>query len=165
MPNMTRLDHVAIYVRDPVHLAGFYRDFFGMREVGRLPDQSIVFLTGPTRPDGVDLELIRRPAGAGEQDETGRSGDHTISTPHVAFTVGTLADLLECHRDVASHGGSSFAGMNHGVALSCHILDPEGHHVQVAWLTGQPMGRPMAAPIDLDLSEDEVLDLLAVPAV
>lgn len=165
MPSVTQLDHVALSSRDPDALVRFYEDFLGMRLVGRLDGNRGVFLATAHRPMGPDFEFFRTtdevPAGPDRRD----GNERVLASPHVAFRVATLADLQTSQREVTRYGGSFVTAVNHGVVISCRVLDPEGHHIDLAWLTGFPMSRtPSISPIDLEQAEEDVLRQLQATA-
>jgi catechol 2,3-dioxygenase-like lactoylglutathione lyase family enzyme len=158
---MTRLDHISLAARDPMRLATFYCDLLGMRVLWQLPENAGAFLASAGRQNGFDFSFFRAPATPPQQDQSVSAGERTISSPHIALVVASLADLRACHQEVARLGGSYLFGVNHGVALSCHMLDPEGNQIEVAWPTGRHLGqRPVTAPIDLLLSEEDLLRIV-----
>lgn len=161
MPQMTRLDHISLAAHDPMRMAAFYRDLLGMRVLWQLPENAGVFLAAAGRRNGFDFSFFRAPATPPQQDQSVAADKRTITSPHIALVVASLADLRACHREVARLGGFYLFGVNHGVAISCHLLDPEGNQIEVAWPTGREIGeRPVTAPIDLSLSEEELLRIV-----
>jgi catechol 2,3-dioxygenase-like lactoylglutathione lyase family enzyme len=158
---MTRLDHISFTAQDPARLAAFYCELLEMRVLWELPDNGGTFLAGAERRESFDLSLFRAPPDAAADGGQATDGARrTLTSPHVALVVATLADLRDCRLAAVRLGGTYLFAINHGPALSCHILDPEGHHVELAWPTGRQVRRPLAAPIDLALPEEELLQIL-----
>src|SRR5262249_43535144 len=67
--------------------------------------------------------------------------ERTISSPHIALVVASLADLRDYCEQAVRVGGTYLFAVNHGPALSCHILDPEGHQIELDWPTGRQLRR------------------------
>ena len=79
---MTRIRHIAITTQTPDDTAGFYRDVFGLREVGKIDNDNA---EGYYLTDGhINLAILkfRNEALAGEQFGAGYSGIH-----HFGFQV------------------------------------------------------------------------------
>ncbi len=96
---MAKLRHVAFSVPDPEKSAAFYREAFGMREVGRANSATAtgVYLTDGT----ISLALLkyRSDAPAGER------GKDFVGVHHVGF----LCDDLDAQsRAVENHGAKIF---------------------------------------------------------
>lgn len=159
MPAVTQLDHVALSAHDPDGIARFYEDFLGLRVLGRLGGNRGVFLATAKRPGGPDIEFF---APANRQDGV----DHRLALPHVALRVAALADLQTAQREVTRHGGTFVIAVSHGAVISSRVLDPEGNHIDLTWLTGLPMPHaPSLTPIDLDRPEEDVLRQLQAAAI
>jgi catechol 2,3-dioxygenase-like lactoylglutathione lyase family enzyme len=158
MSVVTHLDHVALSANDPDALARFYEQFLGMRLVGRLDGNRGVFLATAHRPVGPDIEFFQTPDAKSGRTEQHNFSEHDLASPHVAFRVAALADLQTNQREVTRFGGTFVAAVNHGAVISCRVLDPEGHHIDLVWITGYPMPRiPSLSPIDLEQSEEDVM--------
>jgi catechol-2,3-dioxygenase len=160
MPQVTRLEHVNLNAQDPMRLATFYCDLLGMRVFAQIPENQAVFLAAPARQESFDLSIFHTPAGAADRAQPVSPGERTASSPHIAFLVPTLADLRKCPQEASRLGGTYLFALNHGPAISCHILDPEGTQIELAWPTGRQSRRLMAIPIDLALSEEELLRIV-----
>ena len=57
---------------------------------------------------------------------SGHSGLH-----HVAFTYGSLGDLLDTYERLGVAGNEPFWCVNHGPTLSMYFEDPDGNHVEL----------------------------------
>ena len=131
--------HVGLSARDPAALAEFYQDVLGLQVVP--VDASALgataFLSSRPAEVPVDLALFANPA-----------------LQHTAFEVRSLADLRAFHRRVVGRGVPVKTALNHGVSLSFYFDDPEGHLIEVYWLTGVACRPLHGDPIDLAWSEE-----------
>ncbi len=123
MSNFIGLRQVGWGVKDPVALAAFYRDVMGMKVVAQSPANT---------PMGVTVFLSHHPGGE-EHHDLG-----FFSNPMFAYTgfrAEFLGDLLKFYREVKERGIAIKMTFNHGAALSFYIDDPEGHMIEIYWLT------------------------------
>ncbi len=85
---MAKLKHIAIATQEPEKTAGFYKEVFGLREVGKVDTKSA---EGYYLSDGhINLAIVRfkNETAAGEEFGTGYSGIH-----HIGFQVEDLATV------------------------------------------------------------------------
>jgi catechol-2,3-dioxygenase len=153
-PNVMGVRHVGLLAKDPLSLAVFYRDVMGM---------NIVRQTRSDSPSGAIAFLARDP----------KEEDHDIvfvsnaKAAHTAFRVASLGDLLAFYRWIKKHGVPIKSALNHAVELSFYFEDPEGHVIEIYWVTGlQNVPAPYAEPIDLEAPEEQLrreVDRLAAP--
>jgi catechol-2,3-dioxygenase len=138
------LCHIGISSKDPARLAGFYRDVLGMKDVGGSTADS---------PFGASVFLSSRPDE--ESHEIVIFADSRLR--HTAFRLATLAELRERYREVVARGVAVKMSLNHGVSLAFYFDDPEGNMIEIYWATGLDYGQPYGHPIDLTLSDAELL--------
>lgn len=153
MPRITGLDHVGLAAENPLELARFYQDLFGMQDVGHSPNSDdrtgAAFLS--VRPGRGRHELVffqRTP------------------NPHVAFAVASLAELRSWYAEVKSRGLPILHALYHGDSYAFYFPDPEGHVIELCWPTGRTDAGGLDEPIDLDQSETALLgfaERLATP--
>jgi catechol 2,3-dioxygenase len=136
--------HIGIQADDPAQLAAFYRDVLDMQIVGSSGDDS---------PFGVTAFLSNRPDEESHHLAIFRNGQFA----HTAFKVGSLAELRECYRRVTERGLPIKYTFNHGVSFAFYFDDPAGNMIEVYWPTGRAWRQPHVDPIDLTLSEEELL--------
>jgi catechol-2,3-dioxygenase len=148
MPKVTGLGHVGIYVRDPQLMIEFYSGFLGMSVTDRGPDDWIVFLSANPAIEHHEFAMVR-------------SGDHTSDAQQISFTVASLADLRAFYAAILERGYPVEMVVNHGNAIGCYFRDPEENVVEVYWHTGKDWPQPYGDPIDLSMSEEELLDIVA----
>ena len=145
-----RMNHAVLYVRDAARSAAFYRDILGFRDVHSFPGGA--FLQAPDSTNDHDIAFFSigedarpSPAGAGG----------AVGLYHVAWEVGTLADLVEL-RDRLVDAGSLVGASDHGTTKSLYAKDPDGLEFEVCWVVPPDhldadaaiSARPL--PLDLD---------------
>jgi catechol 2,3-dioxygenase-like lactoylglutathione lyase family enzyme len=151
-PNFEGTRHVGLAAKDPISLVPFYRDVLGMTLVRQTPADS---------PIGTTIFLSRHPEGKEDHD--------LVIFPdamfmHIAFEVSSLSELKRSYQEVKEKVPIKFV-FNHGMALSFYFDDPEGHNIEIYWSTTPDFrerqklaaSRIFAEPIDLSLSEDQLL--------
>jgi catechol-2,3-dioxygenase len=146
MARVLGLGHIGLYVRDLDRMAGFYRDFMGMRVTKQNPGR-IVFLSADPEACDHEIALIQ---GRTEQDDP-----HLID--QISLRVETLDDLRDFHRRVQAEGLRLDRVVNHGSALGCYFFDPEGNRTEVFWVTGRPVWVPTSEPVDLSQPDEVIL--------
>ena len=144
MPKVTGLGHVGLYVRDPEAMIAFYSDFLGMKVTDRAEDGRIVFLSARPEEEHHELALAR-------------SEELHTDPQQVSFTLDSLADLRVFYKQIKERGYPIDRTVSHGNAFSCYFRDPEGNRVEVYWHTGKDWPQPYGQPLDLALSEEELL--------
>jgi len=87
-------------------------------------------------------------------------------TDHVAFTYGSLGDLLYTYERLKREGINPFWCINHGPTISLYYRDPDGNHVELqvdtmptaesidAWMRGDEFA---ANPIGIVFDPDDLL--------
>src|SRR5258708_20029255 len=68
---------------------------------------------------------------------------------HIAWEVDSQAVLKAVYADARARGIAIDLALDHGVAWSLYLHDPEGNGLEVFWSTGQPAGEPSPEPPDL----------------
>ncbi len=141
-----RLNHAVLYVRDLTAAVDFYRDALGLEIRMQVPGRA-AFLRAPGSANDHDLGLFAVPDGA-------LPAGRYLGLYHLAWEVGTLADLAEIRaRLVAS--GALVGASDHRVSKSLYAKDPSGIEFEVMWRVPaenweQEMASgEMIAPLDL----------------
>jgi catechol-2,3-dioxygenase len=143
MKNCPRLRHAAIHVSDVEAAADFYCNFLGLKVVGRSSTPitgDMVLLSGDRTEEDHELQLISK-----------REGEH------VAFRVDSLSELKSRYHDAKSKGIPVLMTANHGTAVGFFVRDPSGRAVELYWSTGRTDIEASLRPIDLELSDEEIL--------
>jgi catechol-2,3-dioxygenase len=145
--SVRRLNHAVLYVRDLVASVGFYRDVFGFEVRTEIPGRA-AFLRAQGSANDHDLGLFAVPDGA---PPAGRY----LGLYHLAWEVGTLAELAEIRAKLAARGALVGAS-DHRVSKSLYAKDPSGIEFEVMWrVPGENWDQEMAAgdmiaPLDLE---------------
>jgi catechol-2,3-dioxygenase len=144
MSSFLGVRHVGLAAKNPAVLAAFYREVMGMTVIGDSPAESplgaTLFLSAHPDVEDHDIVFFGNPALA-----------------HTAFRVASLGEFLTFYREIKQrHLPIKFA-FNHVASLAFYFDDPEGNMLEIYWATGVHGARqPIAEPIDLDLSEEEL---------
>ncbi len=143
-----RLNHAVLYVRDLTATVSFYRETLGFEIRMEIPGQA-AFLRAPGSDNDHDLGLFEIGSAAGPA-----SGPR-VGLYHLAWEVGTLADLAEA-RDKLAAAGALVGQSDHRVSKSLYAKDPSGIEFEVMWRVPaedweQEMSKGgMTVPLDLD---------------
>ncbi|MDW3214564.1 MAG: VOC family protein [Ilumatobacteraceae bacterium] len=134
--------HAVLWVTDPVASADFYTEALGL-EVKNAGDGR-AFLSSPDSATDHDLGLFRS-AGT-------TPGQRTTGLYHIAWEVGTLAELAEAKERLARMG-ALVGENNHGMSRSLYCQDPDGIEFEVMWelpLDLYDEDAPSNVPLDLE---------------
>ena len=142
-----RLNHAVLYVRDVAASVDFYTATLGF-EVATLVPGRAAFLRAPGTANDHDLGLFEVPDGQAPPE-------HYLGLYHLAWEVGTLAELVET-RDRLAARQALVGASDHRVSKSLYAKDPSGIEFEVmwrvpadSWAAERASGR-MIAPLDLD---------------
>lgn len=147
MSRIIGFGHVGIYVRDMALMADFYSNFIGLTITDRSEDGRLTFLSSRPHEEHHELLLVRNP-------------DKRTELEHFSFRLASLQDLKDFHRRIRERGYTITRTFNHGNALGCYFLDPEGNQMEVYWNTGLDVPQPRADTIDFGLPEDDIHSIL-----
>jgi len=145
-----RMNHAVLYVRDAVRSADFYRDVLGFTTVAQFPGGE--FLRAPDSTNDHDIAFFTIGSGAGPST----AGRSTVGLYHLAWEVGTLADLVDLEEKLRT-AGALVGASDHGTTKSLYAQDPDGLEFEVCWVV--PAGHlsetaPNARPLPLDLQAE-----------
>jgi len=119
-----RLNHAVLYVRDLAETVGFYRETLGFEVRTEIAGRA-AFLRAPGSANDHDLGLFATPDGVAP---AGRY----LGLYHLAWEVGTLAELAEIRGKLAARGALVGAS-DHRVSKSLYAKDPSGVEFEVLW--------------------------------
>ena len=142
-----RLNHAVLYVADVAAAVAFYTDALGF-EVHHLVPGRAAFLGAPGSANDHDLGLFEVADGAAPP---GRY----LGLYHLAWEVGTLAELADIRERLVAHGALVGAS-DHRVSKSLYARDPSGIEFEVMWRVPAEdwadarAAGPGVAPLDLD---------------
>lgn len=154
MTSVSRLGHVGISIQDMDKMVDFYTRVLGLTVTdGGGPGARGVFLSA--HPETEHHEFVM-----------GVAPDRKTNAQQISFAVGSLEDLKEMYQGVKAYGCKIERVVSHGIAFGCYFRDPEDNIVEIYWPTGVDYPQPVGQPIDLEQSDEELLDVLNnMPAV
>lgn len=119
-----RLNHAVLYVNGLAREVEFYTATLGFEVRMEIPGQA-AFLRSPGSVNDHDLGLFE--IGAGHADGRPRVGLY-----HLAWEVGTLADLAEARQKLVG-AGALVGESDHRLSKSLYAKDPSGIEFEVLW--------------------------------
>ena len=142
-----RLNHAVLYVRDLAATVDFYAATLGFEIAMEIPGRA-AFLKAPGTANDHDLGLFAVPDG---QQPAGSY----LGLYHLAWEVGTLAELADVRERLAARGALVGAS-DHRVSKSLYAKDPSGIEFEVMWRVPaetwaeETAGGSMIRPLDLE---------------
>jgi catechol-2,3-dioxygenase len=145
-----RLNHAVLYVHDLRSAVDFYTGTLGLEIRAEMGDRA-AFLRAPGSANDHDLGLFALDGSAAIP------GDASPATGlyHLAWEVGTLADL-EAVRQRLAERGALVGASDHKVSKSLYAKDPSGIEFEVMWRVpaedwaAELSSGPGIGPLDLD---------------
>lgn len=150
MPRVSGLGHVGIYVDDLMKQRDFYSRVMGLQIADEdLEQRGMVFLSADPETEHHEFVLMK-----------GRSTtEDTRAIQQLSFKVETLAELKEFHTVFKEEGVRIQRTVSHGNAFGMYALDPEGNTIEVYYKTGFPVPQPYGEAVNLEDSEEVLLDI------
>jgi len=142
-----RLNHAVLYVRDLAASVDFYTGALGFQTRTEIPGRA-AFLAAAGTANDHDLGLFAVPEGQ-------LPAGPYIGLYHLAWEVGTLAELADVRSRLAARGALVGAS-DHRVSKSLYAKDPNGIEFEVMWRVPaeaweqEMQSGPMIAPLDLE---------------
>ena len=119
-----RLNHAVLYVNGLQREVEFYTTTLGFEVRMEIPGQA-AFLRSPGSSNDHDLGLF--------DIGTGRaSGRPEVGLYHLAWEVGTLAELIEARQKLLE-AGALVGESDHRLSKSLYAKDPNGIEFEVMW--------------------------------
>ena len=158
---ISRMNHAVLYVRDARRQQRFYADVLGFSTVIEHPDGGFVFMRGPDSPNHHDIAFFTIGADAQPSD----AGRRTVGMYHIAWEVGSLAELAEM-RDRLAAAGALVGASDHGANKSLYAKDPDGLEFEVMWLVpaglwGDEEHEAIIRPLDIEAEQQAFAGRLA----
>jgi catechol 2,3-dioxygenase-like lactoylglutathione lyase family enzyme len=141
------ISHVVLFCYDFPKMLDFYTKVLGfhLSDIGRARGNDICFLTLDPESDHHQLALA-----------SGRQGPKEAGAlNHVAFRVGSLAELRRRHDELKQAGVQAIELITHGSWLSVYYRDPEGNRMEFFWDTPYYVQQPIVEPLHVDLGATE----------
>jgi catechol-2,3-dioxygenase len=146
-----RLNHAVLYVHGLEQTVDFYRSTLGFEVRMEIPGRA-AFLRAPGSSNDHDLGLFE--IGSASKSRAPDQPDHP-GLYHLAWEVGTLADLAET-REKLIGAGALVGESDHRVSKSLYAKDPSGIEFEVMWRVpagdwaAETADGQMILPLDLD---------------
>ena len=119
-----RLNHAVLYVNGLQREVEFYTQTLGFEVRMEIPGRA-AFLRSPGSANDHDLGLFDIGFGAA-------SGRPQVGLYHLAWEVGTLADLIETRQKLLE-AGALVGESDHRLSKSVYAKDPSGIEFEVMW--------------------------------
>ncbi len=150
MPKVSGLGHVGIYVNDLMKQRDFYSRVMGLQIADEdLEERGMVFLSAHPEEEHHEFVIMK-----------GRSGPEDARViQQISFKVDTLSELKDFYTVFKDEGVNIQRTVSHGNAFGMYASDPEGNTIEVYYTTGFPVPQPHGDSVDLDMSEEELLDI------
>jgi catechol-2,3-dioxygenase len=147
--SITGMNHAVLYVRNADRHQQFYEELLGFSTIVASPGQ-FAFMRAPKSNNHHDIAFFSVGDGAGPS----QAGTQTVGMYHLAWQVGTLAELVEM-RDRLQAAGALKGASDHGPTKSLYCSDPDGLEFEVMWLVptdrwGAEEHEAIVRPLDLD---------------
>jgi catechol-2,3-dioxygenase len=119
-----RLNHAVLYVNGLKRTVDFYTQILGFEVRLEVPGRA-AFLRAPGSVNDHDLGVFDIGTGAA-------SGRPEVGLYHLAWEVGTLAELVEAREKLLA-AGALVGESDHRVSKSLYAKDPSGIEFEVLW--------------------------------
>ena len=144
--------HIGLHVHDMQVMEDFYTKILSLEvtDRGQLPlpgEPQIVFLSSDLS-EHHQIALVE-----GRQD----GGIEGGILNQISFHVNNLAELREMKAAAEDAGVTQFMPISHGRGWSIYFPDPEGNNIECFVDTPWHVRQPVVDPLDLSLSDDEIL--------
>ena len=150
MPKVSGLGHVGIYVNDLMKQRDFYSRVMGLVITDEdLEQRGMVFLSANPGDEHHEFVIMK-----------GRTAPpDTKMVQQLSFKVDTLAELKDFYTVFKNEKVNIQRTVSHGNAFGMYANDPEGNTIEVYYSTGFPVPQPHGDVVDLDMSEDELIEI------
>jgi catechol-2,3-dioxygenase len=124
-----RLNHAVLYVNGLAREVEFYTKTLGFEVRMEIPGQA-AFLRSPGSVNDHDLGLFD--IGTGSPEDSRADGHPKVGLYHLAWEVGTLAELAETRQKLLD-AGALVGESDHRLSKSLYAKDPSGIEFEVLW--------------------------------
>ena len=150
MPSVAGLGHVGIYTHDLFKMRDFYSRVMGLEITDEETEKTgIVFMSSNPEEEHHEFVLMK-----GRDVPEGSKVVQQIS-----FYVNSLSELKAFHTVFKDEEVRIQRTVSHGYAFGMYSLDPEGNTIEIYYRTGFPVPQPCADPVNLDDSEEKLIDI------
>lgn len=144
MPKVSRLGHFGLRVKSLDLALSFYRDILGLQVTAESQEAKCFFLSSRSKEEHHEILISERP-------------EEKRNISQISFRVESLQDLKDFHRFLREKGVAIQSTRTHGHSISIYLNDPEGNLIELYWATGLHVKGPLGKPVDLALSQEEIL--------
>ena len=150
MPSVAGLGHVGIYTHDLFKMRDFYSRVMGLEITDEETEKTgIVFMSSNPEEEHHEFVLMK-----GRDVPEGSKVVQQIS-----FYVNSLSELKAFHTVFKDEEVRIQRTVSHGNAFGMYSLDPEGNTIEIYYRTRFPVPQPCADPVNLDDSEEKLIDI------
>ena len=150
MPSVAGLGHVGIYTHDLFKMRDFYSRVMGLKITDEETEKAgIVFMSSNPEEEHHEFVLMK-----GRDVPEGSKVVQQIS-----FYVNSLSELKAFHTVFKDEKVRIQRTVSHGNAFGMYSLDPEGNTIEIYYRTGFSVPQPCADPVNLDDSEEKLIDI------
>ena len=150
MPSVAGLGHVGIYTHDLFKMRDFYSRVMGLEITDEETEKTgIVFMSSNPEEEHHEFVLMK-----GRDVPEGSKVVQQIS-----FYVNSLSELKAFHTVFKDEEVRIQRTVSHGNGFGMYSLDPEGNTIEIYYRTGFPVPQPCADPVNLDDSEEKLIDI------
>ena len=150
MPSVAGLGHVGIYTHNLFKMRDFYSRVMGLEITDEETEKTgIVFMSSNPEEEHHEFVLMK-----GRDVPEGSKVVQQIS-----FYVNSLSELKAFHTVLKDEEVRIQRTVSHGNAFGMYSLDPEGNTIEIYYRTGFPVPQPCADPVNLDDSEEKLIDI------
>ena len=144
MPKVSRLGHFGLRVKNLEKVLPFYRDLLGLQVTAESKEDKCLFLSSRPEEEHHELLISERP-------------EEQRNISQISFRVETLDELKDFHRELEQRAIPIQRIRTHGHSISIYFHDPDGNLIEIYWPTGLDVKGPVAKPVDLGLSRQDIL--------
>jgi catechol-2,3-dioxygenase len=157
MAQIEGLGHVGIYARDLMKQRDFYTRVVGLKIADEdLEGRGMVFLSSNPEYEHHEFVLMK-----------GRDAPEDARViQQISFKVPSIDDLRDFYHRLQAEQVKIDRIVSHGNAFGMYFFDPEGNRIELYYKTGFPVPQPHGEPIDLEASNEELLEIgrAAIPS-
>ena len=141
---------MGIYTHDLFKMRDFYSRVMGLEITDEETEKTgIVFMSSNPEEEHHEFVLMK-----GRDVPEGSKVVQQIS-----FYVNSLSELKAFHTVFKDEEVRIQRTVSHGNAFGMYSLDPEGNTIEIYYRTGFPVPQPCADPVNLDDSEEKLIDI------
>ena len=157
MPQIEGLGHVGVYAKDLMNMRDFYTRIVGLKIADEdLEGRGMVFLSSNPEYEHHEFVLMK-----------GRNAPEDARLiQQISFKVPSIDDLRDFYHLLRAEKVKIDRIVSHGNAFGMYFFDPEGNRIELYYKTGFPVPQPHGEPIDLEASNEELLEIAraAIPS-